>query len=193
MASSTQTARSVLLIMDVQTAIVKQLDRPKSLLASLRNAIDTAHARHIPVIYAVVGFRNGFPEVSASNQSFSTLKANPAYALDQEANYQVHEALRPGPDDLVVLKKRVSAFSGSDLEIVLRALRAEHLVLCGISSSGVVLSTVREAADKDYRITILEDCCADRDEEVQQVLMRKVFPRQATVMTAAEWIEGPQN
>jgi nicotinamidase-related amidase len=179
--------------MDVQTAIVKQLERPEPLLTSLRSAINTAHARHIPVIYAVVGFRTGFPEVSPSNRSFSILKANPVYALDQEANYQVHEALRPGPDDLVVLKKRVSAFSGSDLEIVLRSLRAEHLVLCGISSSGVVLSTLREAADKDYRITILEDCCADRDEEVQQVLMRKIFPRQAIVTTAAEWIEESQN
>jgi len=39
------------------------------------------------------------------------------------------------------------------------------------------LSTVRWAADADYEILVLEDCCADADEEVHRVLMHKVFPR----------------
>jgi nicotinamidase-related amidase len=60
-------------------------------------------------------------------------------------------------------------------------------VLTGIATSGVVLSTVREAADKDYRLTVLADCCADGDQEVHQVLTTKVFPRQADVLTVGEW------
>ncbi len=60
-------------------------------------------------------------------------------------------------------------------------------MLAGIATSGVVLSTLREAADKDFKITVLSDCCADRDEEVHRVLTTKVFPRQADVMTAEEW------
>jgi nicotinamidase-related amidase len=63
-----------------------------------------------------------------------------------------------------------------------------HLVLTGIATSGVVLSTLREAADKDYRITVLSDCCADRDEEVHRVLKVKVFPRQAEVILSEEWL-----
>jgi nicotinamidase-related amidase len=66
-----------------------------------------------------------------------------------------------------VVKKRVSAFSGSDLEVLLRSLDVTHLVLTGIATSGVVLSTLREAADKDYRLTVLSDGCLDGDEEVQ--------------------------
>lgn len=65
-----------------------------------------------------------------------------------------------------------------------------HLVLCGIATSGVVLSTVREAADKDYRLTVLADLCADTDAEVHSVLIGKVFPRQARVTSAAEWLES---
>jgi hypothetical protein len=49
--------------------------------------------------------------------------------------------------DLIVTKRRVSAFTGSDLEVVLRAAGTEHLVLTGIATSGVVLSTLRQAAD----------------------------------------------
>jgi nicotinamidase-related amidase len=61
------------------------------------------------------------------------------------------------------------------------------LVLGGIATSGVVLSTVRDAADRDYQITVLEDLCLDGDEEVHRVLTQKVFTSQAEVMTAVDW------
>jgi nicotinamidase-related amidase len=94
-------------------------------------------------------------------------------------------ALQPG--DIVVTKRRVGAFIGSELEVVLRAQNIDHLVLSGIATSGVVLSTLRAAADMDYPLTVLSDCCADGDHEVHRVLLTKVFPRQADVLTAAEW------
>ena len=100
---------------------------------------------------------------------------------------KVHEDLKPQADEVVVTKRRVSAFAGSDLEVILRAYGVQHLVLTGIATSGVVLSTLREAADKDYGLTVLADCCADSDEEVHRVLTTKIFPRQADVLTVEEW------
>jgi len=91
---------------------------------------------------------------------------------------------------MVVTKRRVSAFAGSDLETILRSHQIEHMVLTGISTSGVVLSTLREAADKDYRLSVLSDGCADLDPEVHNVLLNKVFPRQADVLTVAQWTAG---
>ena len=79
---------------------------------------------------------------------------------------------------------------GSDLDVVLRSLGVDSLVLTGIATSGVVLSTLRQAADLDFGLTVLSDLCADNDPETHRVLMDKVFPRQAAVMTAAEWIEA---
>jgi len=81
----------------------------------------------------------------------------------------------------------VSAFTGSDLEVVLRSFGITHLTLCGIATSGVVLSTLREAADKDYSMTVLADCCADMDDEVHRVLTVKIFPRQADVIHSENW------
>ena len=72
--------------------------------------------------------------------------------------------------------------------MLLRGAEADTLVLAGISTSGVVLSTLRQAADLDYRLTVLADACADTDPEVHRVLTEKVFPRQALVTTADEWI-----
>jgi len=99
----------------------------------------------------------------------------------------VHPDIAPADGEVTVTKRRVSAFTGSDLEVVLRSFGIQHMVLTGIATSGVVLSTLREAADKDYKLTVIEDCCADGDEEVHRVLTTKVFPRQADVITLEDW------
>jgi nicotinamidase-related amidase len=93
----------------------------------------------------------------------------------------------PLAGEITVTKRRVSAFAGSDLDVVLRSLGVDSLVLTGIATSGVVLSTLRQAADLDFKITVLHDGCADSDDEVHRVLTQKVFPRQASVVSAGEW------
>ena len=180
-------ARSVLLVMDFQHGIVESLANPSVLDAASR-AVKAARASQIPVMFVRVAFRPGYPEAAESNPAFAAVaKSGDAMTEDHPAT-QVHDALEPRPDEPVVVKRRVSAFSGSDLDVLLRAARADTLVLAGISTSGVVLSTVRQAADLDYRLTVLADACADTDAEVHRVLTEKVFPRQALVTTADEWI-----
>ena len=79
----------------------------------------------------------------------------------------------------------MSAFAGTDLDLMLRANGIDTLILTGIATSGVVLSTLRHAADADYTLLVVSDCCSDGDEEAHWVLLEKVFPRQATITTAA--------
>lgn len=191
METNSQALATALLIMDIQPATMGMMgDSGPALIGSLKTAIAAARRSSIPVIYVVVGFRKGIPEITSAtlNQSFGALKQGPAWPGIEDPD--VDPALTVEPGEMVVVKRRVSAFAGSDLEVILRGHRIEHLVLAGIATSGVVLSTVREAADKDYRITVLSDGCADRDSEVHQVLLGKVFPRQAEVMTAAQWAAG---
>ncbi len=90
-------------------------------------------------------------------------------------------------DDIVVTKRRISTFSGSDLEVLLRAQNINHLILVGVSTSGVVLSTLCQAADMDFQLTVLVDGCADRNPKVRRALIEKVFPRQAEVLSIDEW------
>ncbi len=181
------TSNSALLIMDVQAGIVGMLPDSKNILYKVAKAIAYARAKDIQVIYVVVGFRPGAPEVSMSNKSFAGMKERVG-GMNMEEFMKVHPDVAPVAGELTVTKRRVSAFTGSDLEVVLRSFGITHVVLTGISTSGVVLSTIREAADKDYRITVLADCCADGDEEVHRVLTTKVYPRQAEVLTLAEWM-----
>ncbi|HEV3153739.1 MAG TPA: isochorismatase family cysteine hydrolase [Candidatus Baltobacteraceae bacterium] len=188
----TSQERTALLVMDVQRNIVERYASDPGLLDRIGDAIAAARSRQVPIVYVVVQFRSGFPEVSSRNKSFSALASSGASFADPSAA-AVHPAIAPAEGDVTVVKRRVSAFTGSDLEVVLRARAIEHVVLCGIATSGVVLSTLREAADRDYRITVLADCCTDGDDEVHRVLTQKVFPRQAEVLTAREWIAGLQH
>lgn len=189
-ATTLSDTRTALLVMDVQEGIVSRFAQTDDFLKRVNRAIAAARGASIPVIYVRVAFRPGYPEISPNNKSFSVIKQQQSSMMPST---EIHPAIAPQQADIVITKNRVSAFTGSDLEVVLRSQGISHLVLCGIATSGVVLSTLREAADKDYELTVLSDCCLDGDEEVHHVLLSKIFPRQADVVTSEEWNAGLRN
>lgn len=178
--------KKALLVMDMQLPILGMVQNPTELINNVAKTIKAAREKQITVIFVVLGFRNGLPEVSENNQIFYSFKKQLETA-DMENWSTIHPDLGFEKGDIVVTKRRVSAFTGSDLEVVLRGQNIQHLTLTGISTSGIVLSTLREAADKDFKLTVISDCCLDMDEEVHNVLMKKVFPRQAEVISLSEW------
>lgn len=182
-----ENTKTALLVMDMQSSILSNIPDSQELVSKVKEVIIAARTRQIPVIYITVGFRQGMPEISPKNKVFSGLKHHMA-DVNMKEWIAIHPELSPEEEDIVITKRRFSAFTGSDLEVVLRGLNIQHLVLTGVSTSGVVLSTVREASDKDYKLTVIEDCCKDGDEEVHYLLMRKVFPRQADVIKVNDWI-----
>ena len=143
------------------------------------------------MIHIQVGFRPGLPEVSPRNALFGAIRNSERHQqLFQGEAGAIHPALGPEPGDIAITKHRVSAFTGTDLDMILRAQEIDTLVLWGIATSGVVLSTLLEASDADYRLIVLRDCCADQDAEVHACLLDKVCPRRAAVATAEEFLEA---
>jgi nicotinamidase-related amidase len=182
---------TALLIMDVQHGVVNRYpDAAEPVLERLAGAASAARAGGVRVVYVRVAFRDGAPEVSPRNRMFAALASAVGRFGDDDASTQIHPVVAPQPGDVVVTKRRVSAFTGSDLDVVLRSLGIERLVLTGIATSGVVLSTLRQAADLDYELVVLGDGCLDGDEEVHRVLCEKVFPRQAEVVDVETWVES---
>ena len=178
---------TALLVMDMQVGIIRLLPVGNETTGKIAKAIAYARVNNIPVIYVVLGFRPGMPEVSRNNKAFSASRER-WVNVSMDEFMKIHNDVAPLPNEVIVTKRRYSAFTGNDLEVVLRSQGIQHLVVTGYSTSGVVLSTVREAADKDYRLTVLSDGCADTDPEVHQLLTAKVFPKQADVLTVEEWI-----
>lgn len=184
-------SRSAVLSLDLQTAIVSIYVEDQELLSRAGNVLHRARDSGMCVIHVQVGFRPGLPEVSPRNLLLSAIKSSPKHQqLFQGPAAAIHPEVAPQQGDIVITKHRVDAFAGTDLEMVLRAKDIDTLVLFGIATSGVVLSTLLHAADADYRLAVIKDCCADRDLDVHDCLIDKVFPRQARVMTASEFVDA---
>ncbi len=176
--------------MDMQELVLGFVEDPDVVVERTRMAIAAARRGGVPVLFVVVRFRPGHPEISPRNRAFAAVAEGGLSLGESDPAAQIVPALEPRDGEPVVVKRRVSAFAGSDLDVLLRAGSIGHLVLAGIATSGVVLSTLRQAADLDYRLTVLGDCCADRDPEVHRILLERVFPSQADVVPATEWAAG---
>jgi len=176
--------------MDCQAGIVSVYVKPaEEFLERASAVLGAARKANMPVIHIQVGFRPGLPEVGSRNKLFAAVKASPQHQqFFQGPSGAIHPALGPEPDDIVITKHRVSAFHGTDLDMILRAKETETMVLFGVATSGVVLSTLLDGCDADYNAIVIADCCADQDPELHRVLVEKLFPRRGEVITAAEFL-----
>jgi nicotinamidase-related amidase len=184
-------ACAAMLSLDVQAGIVSVYVKDESFVPRAASTLQAARAAGIPVVHVKVGFRPLVPEANPRNMFLSAIKASPPHQqFFQGASGAIDPGLGVGEHDLIVTKSRVGAFTGTDLEVLLRAHEVRTLILFGIATSGVVLSTVLEAADRDYRLIVVKDCCADLDADLHDTLVDKVFPQQATVVSAADVIRA---
>jgi nicotinamidase-related amidase len=192
---SFQFARTAILAMDCQTAIVSIYAKPQEeFLERASSVLRAARAAKMTIIYVQVGFRPNLPEVSPRNKLFAGIKTSPQHRkLFEGAAGAIHPTLGLEPSDIIVMKHRVDAFFGTDLEMVLRARDIDTLVLFGIATSGVVLSTLLHACDADYRLVVIADCCADLDAELHGALLERLFPQRAEVVAAAEFVQALQS
>ncbi|HLY41352.1 MAG TPA: isochorismatase family cysteine hydrolase [Terracidiphilus sp.] len=181
-------SRCAMLSMDLQTSIVDIYAKNQpDLLPRAAEILERAREAGLTVIHVQVGFRPGLPEVSARNPLFGAIRNSVQWQqMFQGPGGAIHPSVAPQSNDIVVTKHRVSAFAGSDLAMILRSREIETLVLFGIATSGVVLSTALEASDADYRLLVVRDCCMDQDEDVHACVLDKIFAQRATVLTADE-------
>lgn len=174
-----------LLLLDLMVRLVDRF-HDASLLANWVRARDAARTAGIPVIYVRIAFRKGYPEVALRNELLGPIVASGGLGEADTAS-AIHPLVATGSDDIVVTKRRVSGFAGSDLDVILRGLGVETVVLAGLVTSGVVLSTLVEAVDRDFRVVVLSDGCADADADLHRALMERYFPSRGRVLTTAEW------
>lgn len=181
--------KSALIVMDMQNGIINGLEEKEkeAVIKGNQQAIADARTNQIPVIFVRVAFTGNYLEVSENNKMFSQFKSSGQPMDKSDANTQIIDALQIESTDPIVVKHRLSAFTGSNLEVLLRGMNIGHIVLTGVSTSGVVLSTAVEAADKDYKITILADAVTDNDQQKHKFLLEHILTRYAAIDTTVDW------
>lgn len=155
-------------------------------VSATKALVQFARERSIPVIRVDVEFRPGHPEIAATNKFFSGVKAAGRLEAGLSQTQPMAEISDLIRDDIRVVKRRIGAFAGSDLEAVLRGMNRAHLILAGLVTRGAVLSTACLAADLDYEVTVVADACHDPDPAVHQMLLSAVLPLRANVVTLDE-------
>jgi len=183
--------KTMLLMADFSTSGIGQnpVAKERHTLERAKEVLDAARHAGVFVGYCISHFRPGFPEVSDRNTTRAA-RRDSGEVLPADPTTLIHPSVQPQAGEPVIAKHRTSAFSGSAFEMILRAHNIETLILMGHATSGVILSTVRLAADLDYHLIVVEDGCADRDPEVHQLLMEKVFPRQGTVVSSQAMVKA---
>jgi len=180
---------SALLVMDVQLAIVERYRASEEFIRNVAEAAAGARSAGVPVVYIVLLFRDGHPEISPRNLTFAQLKRTGSFTT-ADPGAEIHHDVAPKSSDVIVHKKRVSAFAGSDLEVVLRSLAVEEVVLAGLITSGVVLSTFLQATDLDFRAVVLGDATTDPDLDLHAALTERLLPSRGEVVSVHRWIES---
>ncbi|KAJ5142569.1 uncharacterized protein N7515_001356 [Penicillium bovifimosum] len=183
--------KPVLLILDVQNGIIDRLENTEPLLQRLASTIEAARKATVPIIYVVTAFRPGYPEIPEGHPSLSPMAfVTRGGFINNYPSTQVHTTIKPAAHEVIVTKHRSSALNGTDLEMILRALRSNDIVVAGVVTSNAVMSTVNYLVNGDYRVTVLKDCCMDRSEEAHRLFMEMVFPRSSKVVSAEQWVES---
>jgi nicotinamidase-related amidase len=185
--------RTAVLSMDCQVGIVSIYtgEGKDAFLGRVARVLEHARAAGMFVLHVGVGFRAGLPEVSLRNALFGAVKASEQHQrLFREPLGEFPESIAPKEDEVVITKHRISAFAGTDLAMILRANEIDTLVLFGIATSGVVLSTLTDASDEDYRLAVISDCCADLDAALHDSLIQRFFPSRGAVLSVEEFISA---
>ena len=146
--------KTAILIMDYQNRQLNSLSEAvrREVLEKANMVLAKARSVNIPIIHVEVVRGERTPET------------------------EIHPSMIPQPGEPLLTKSRVGPFSTTELDELLKKQGVDTIVILGIRTSGCVLTTVRWAADIDYKQIVISECCADPDAEVHRVLMEKIFP-----------------
>ena len=151
----------------------------ENVIGNIPGLIAEALERGIPIIY--IAFRGSFTDVMPEKPMI--VERNMLREL--ERGVDVIDDLRPQPLDAIVTKRRTGAFYMTDLELLLRRLGAEKLIVTGMSTARAVESTVREAHGRDIKCVVVSDGCLADSEKVHDNALQSMGDWFAEIATAA--------
>lgn len=177
---------TALIIGDIQRGITGAYPFARQVVPLLTDLLPRARTAGVLVVFVRIAFRVNRADLPPGNSLVSTFFD--AGDLFHEGTPGTEVDLPVQAEDVVVLKRRASAFAGTDLDLVLRAHAVDTVAVAGVATSAMVAATCYDAADRGYQVTVLRDGCADGDPAVHEFFMDKVFPgRGFEVVPCAGW------
>jgi nicotinamidase-related amidase len=179
-------SRLALLLLDFQYGVLDTVRNSADVLSRAEVALCWARQQRVQVAHVRVAFaEEDFARVPAHNKALRQVVESRRFA-DGSREAAIHSRVAPQGRELVVRKTRFGAFSTTELHRLLQELGIDTLILAGISTSGVVLSTVRDALDRDYEIYVLADSIADHDPQLHDALVERLLRQSVNVIDTGD-------
>jgi ureidoacrylate peracid hydrolase len=181
-------SNTALIVIDVQCAFTESslfgISSAQSVLDNINSAVDQARSLEIPIIWVRYQVRSEVGlGLTSRRYGVEDLHTGPGTELDSR--------LHVLPNDEVIIKPRQSAFYNTDLEYLLRMRQIKYALIAGVTTNVCVLAAVKDASERDFGVTLLEDCTAAlpilRDGEE---VMTAAEVQEATV-NFVRWAYGP--
>ncbi|MCT2589740.1 cysteine hydrolase [Streptomyces sp. N2-109] len=169
-------AKSAVIIGDLQVGITRNYPFAAELVPQAAALAAAARERGDLVVFVRTQLRANGTDVPERNAAVQAAFAMGDDFHEGSTGVELDPGLGRRPGDVVVTKKRVSAFAGTDLDLVLRSSGAETLVVAGVATGAMVAATVYDAADRDFRVRVASGVCADPVDEVHDFLVGTLFP-----------------
>jgi nicotinamidase-related amidase len=169
-------AKSAVVIGDLQVGITRNYPFAAELVPRAAALAAAARERGDLVVFVRTQLRVNGADVSAQNAGAQAIFGMGDNYHEGSTSVELEPGLGHRPSDVVVTKRRASAFAGSDLDTVLRSSEVDTLVIAGVATSAMVAATVYDAADRDFRVRVASDVCADPIDGMHDFLIGTLFP-----------------
>jgi nicotinamidase-related amidase len=184
-------AKTAILSMDMQKAPVRRsaMFRERNVGQAAKFVLEAARKVDILVVHVVIDYQPAF--FSSRNKFLQKIRIPilSAPGVDVAELLEIVDEVKPVGDEPVIGKPRMNPFYGTALESMLRSRDINTLVLMGVATEFVVETAARYAADLDYRVIVLEDCCASFSDEAHRASLH-IMEHLATVAASADFLES---
>jgi nicotinamidase-related amidase len=184
-------AKTAVLSMDIQKATVRRsaMFRERNVAQAAKSVLEAARKRDILVVHVAIDYQPSF--FSPRNKFLQKVRipALSAPGVDVTELLEIVDEVKPIGDEPVIRKPRMNPFFGTALEGMLRSRDIDTVVLMGVATEFVVEAAARHAADADFRVIVLQDCCAAFSDETHRVSLH-IMDHLATLATSADFLKS---
>ena len=159
-------------------------------IAGCARLIDSARSAGVPIVYLTYVYRADYKDGGVLIDEINPALRSVGYVADGTWDAEIVDELKPRPGDFIVKKPRYSGFYATQLESVLRSLRVENLVMCGVTTHFCVECTARDAHMRDYRVFIAADTTDEVNEAWKEMALASFGAGFGWVVTVDEVVRA---
>lgn len=184
--------KSALLVIDMQNGFLCEasplfIAGAQATVPACAALIERCRERQIPVFFIVRRYSADGSDVEHTRYPAWLTGGRPlSPGCAEELSADMPPELGALPDDHVIVKPRYSAFFDTGLDLVLRRLQIDHLLLAGTTTPNCIRTTCYDAIALDYAVTVLSDCTSSATEEIQQSNLRDMANVGARILRSDE-------